>query len=253
MCYKHNMPVVALLLAALAGAGAYAGPQTSSAAPSFEVASIKPSASDAAIGMYGESGRFFASNVTLRMLVAFAYDRREFEVGGGPNWAAGERFSIEATFPPGVPPPQTIEGRQQMRRMLQALLTDRFGLMVSETTREGPAYELAIAKGGARLKQADPAGKGNSLRAGRGQLEGTGATMTALVQLLSQQLGRSVTDGTGLTGRYDFSLRYDADTGQPGSPAIFTAVQEQLGLELRSVRRPLPVITIEQARRPDPN
>jgi len=61
------------------------------------------------------------------------------------------------------------------------------------------------------------------------------------VGLLSQQLGRTVLDKTGLAGNYDFTLK----SGPNGNgDSIFDAIQEQLGLKLESQEGPVEVLVI---------
>jgi uncharacterized protein (TIGR03435 family) len=136
-----------------------------------------------------------------------------------------------------------------MRLMLQSLLEERFKLALHRETREEPVYNLVVAKGGAKLKEFVDTGKQGpqGIRTEIGKLTGTGAAIAVLVRVLAPQLGRSVIDETGLSGRYDFTLSYLPEPGQegalgppgvdapppvddPNGPSIFTAIQEQLGL-----------------------
>jgi len=95
--------------------------------------------------------------------------------------------------------------------------------------------------------------------------------MTQLAQLLSQRVGRIVTDKTGLAGNYDFTLEFTPDPGlgggpldgppgapplppsDPNAPSIFTALQEQLGLKLESRRAPIEMLLIKSVERPTPD
>ena len=90
--------------------------------------------------------------------------------------------------------------------------------------------------------------------------------MATIVKLLSQQLGRTIVDKTGLTGNYDVKLRWTPDSGPasmmgPGSkptpdasePSIFTAIQEQLGLKLESQKGPVEILVIDHAEKPSAN
>ncbi len=105
----------------------------------------------------------------------------------------------------------------EMGRRLQTLLADRFQLKVHSETREQPEYTLVIAKGGTRLKEPD-SGVNEGIATERcGVMIGTWTTMSNLATVLSRQLGRSVLDRTGLSGRYDFEMSYTPDTGC-GSP-----------------------------------
>ena len=49
------------------------------------------------------------------------------------------------------------------------------------------------------------------MRMGPGQLIGQGLPMASMAALLSQQLGRTVMDQTGLKGNYDFTLQWTPD------------------------------------------
>lgn len=110
-----------------------------------------------------------------------------------------------------------------------------------------------------------------SIRIGPGLGGGSGQPIAQIVQLLAQFTGRPVYDKTGLTGTYDFNLKWAPDSangfnpfGGPGGPPpgaqgpavdpdapnIYTAVQEQLGLKLDSVRGPVDVIVIDRIERP---
>jgi uncharacterized protein (TIGR03435 family) len=106
------------------------------------------------------------------------------------------------------------------------------------------------------------------MRQGPGIANGGGASMAQLVQMLSQSTALPVIDKTGLTGYYDFNLTFQPEAGLntspfgpplPGAPQvavdpdaanIFTAVQEQLGLKLESVRGPVEVIVIDRIEKP---
>jgi uncharacterized protein (TIGR03435 family) len=73
-------------------------------------------------------------------------------------------------------------------------------------------------------------------------------------------LGRVVVNQTGLSGRYDLSLRWtpeDAAASASSSPDIppdiFTAIQEQLGLKLESTKGPVPVLVTDSVEKPSPN
>jgi uncharacterized protein (TIGR03435 family) len=102
----------------------------------------------------------------------------------------------------------------------------------------------------------------------------TDVPVAVLAQALSRQLGRAVLDRTGLTGKYDFNLQYaresngsgmlranesgnpggnSAPSSEPSGPSIFTAIQEQLGLELKSTKGPVDVIVIDHIGRPSEN
>jgi uncharacterized protein (TIGR03435 family) len=97
---------------------------------------------------------------------------------------------------------------------------------------------------------------------GRGFLEGHNALAWQLAKLLSLQPeigGRTVLDKTGLTGKYDFTLKWmpespvNGPSTQGDLPSLFTALQEQLGLVLRNAKASVDVITIDSASPPSDN
>jgi uncharacterized protein (TIGR03435 family) len=241
--------------------------------PSFEVASIKPGdPSSRQIGIGVRPGRFIVTNAPLKMMVGFAYDVRDHQISGGPKWLESDRFSIEAKPNNATPIPAGPEGMGQMRLMLQSLLEDRFKLALHRETKEEQVYELVVAKGGPKLKEnslPDAAGRVGLFGTGRGQITSTAMPISALANFLSQQLGRSVIDKTGLGDKYNFTLTYTPEPGQggafgppgpdappppdPNGPSIFTALQEQLGLRLESAKGPVDILVIDHAEKPDAN
>jgi uncharacterized protein (TIGR03435 family) len=77
-----------------------------------------------------------------------------------------------------------------------------------------------------------------------------------LARHLEQRAGRPVIDETGLTGRYDFKIRYEflGRGGDPGAaadraPSVFTAVEEQLGLKLEPSTQSFPALIIDSIER----
>jgi uncharacterized protein (TIGR03435 family) len=73
---------------------------TSIWAQSFEVAAIKPSQPATGPRMTGfqnlGGGRFNTASTSLRMLIAFAYNVKDYQISGGPGWANSELYDITA-------------------------------------------------------------------------------------------------------------------------------------------------------------
>jgi len=264
--------------------------QTSSSAETplkFEVASIKLSdpGERGVMIQFAPGGRFVAKNVTLKSLVAMAYDVREFQLSGGPAWAGTARYDVnakpdavsEADDPHKITTDEQREKFQQRQRMrIQALLADRFQLKIGRTTKELPIYALKVAKNGPKLQESKEDG-GNQFQGirmgGPGHLAGGKVPMKFLTQVLAMNVGRPVIDQTGLTGKYDFKLEWTLDQNQlgalgpggpgpdglrpppadPNGPSIFTAVQEQLGLKLESQKGPVEMLTIDAVEKPSEN
>jgi bla regulator protein blaR1 len=265
-----TVAVCAVAAAILAAGTLVRGQPQSTPRPAFEVASIKPGDPNSQMFRVGimPGGRFAANNASLKLLIQTAYDVRSHQISGGPNWLDSAKYDVEAKPDNATPIPAGPAGGPQMRLLLQSLLEERFKLRLHRESREEPVYELVVAGGGPRMKQAADSLKQpqRGLRMGRGQLTGTAAPISILINQISQQLGRSVIDKTGLTGQYDFELKWTpefnqsqaspADPGpQPdlGGPSIFTAIQEQLGLKLESTKGPVEVIVIDSAEKPSEN
>jgi uncharacterized protein (TIGR03435 family) len=124
-----------------------------------------------------------------------------------------------------------------------------------------PAGRGAIVGSGQR---GEVLGRG-AMVVGRGQLAGSGMTMTQLSTMLANTLGRTVIDKTGLTGNYDVKLSWSPEPGQGGlvggtppppvdpdsmAPSIFTAIQEQLGLKIDSGKGAVEVYVIDRVEKP---
>jgi uncharacterized protein (TIGR03435 family) len=262
--------------------------------PSFEIASIKPNRSgDLRMMISSQPGRYTVTGVTTKLLLEQAYDVKDFQISGGPNWVNSDRYDVDAKAEDSVVTElQKLplnQREEQQRAMIQSLLAERFKLEVSHTTKELPVYALVVAKTGPKLHEAKtgdtypngikgpdgrPVGGAGMMRMGPGQLIGQGLPMASLAELLSQQLGRTVMDKTGLKGNYDFTLQWTPDQrpaampvgpvgGSSGAdavpppdssgPSIFTALQEQLGLKLESTKGPVDIIVIDHIERPSEN
>jgi bla regulator protein blaR1 len=227
--------------------------------------------------------RFKTTNFTLHALTGRAYGLEDDQISGGPSWVNSERYDIEAKIDKSVADDlQKLSPDQRFierKRMLQALLTDRFKLTLHRETKELPVYELVIANSGSKIQEAKPGdtyanglkgpggrplGAGIVLSPEAGEEVGQAVPIETLVAVLSQRLGgRIVVDKTGLTGKYDFTLKWTPDASQPAtvgkqgtqSPEssespIFTALQEQLGLKLELQQAPVEVLVIDHAEQP---
>jgi bla regulator protein blaR1 len=289
------------LLLALAAASALAIPLSigamnrlqTSGAPQFEVASVKPMKSipNNIFFRMTPGGGFSANGITAKFLLEEAYGVKDEQVTGMPSWMDSERWDVEAKADEQtaaafdkLPPEQR---RQQLMLMLQALLADRFNLKLTRETKELPVYVLAVAKNGPKLQESTykpPEKSPDTPRApgigggaqqgvflsGRGQLTEQYGDMDMLANVLSRFAGRPVLNKTGLTGKYDFTLKWTPDEGtmppgapkgspddapppEPSGPSLFTAVQEQLGLKLEAQRAPMDVLVIQHVERPSEN
>jgi uncharacterized protein (TIGR03435 family) len=87
-----------------------------------------------------------------------------------------------------------------------------------------------------------------------------GCSMNQLVAMLTGQFGRPVSDKTGLTGKYDFVLKYKGrwDRDRPADdldpmPPMDRALQEELGLKVEATKGPVKVLVIDHIDKPSEN
>jgi uncharacterized protein (TIGR03435 family) len=262
------------------------------------------------IGMSGgpgtpDPGRYECNNCNLSMLLTKAYDVAGFQVSI-PTSLKDAIFEINAKVPAGAT-------KEQFRLMLQNLLADRFKMTIHREEKEAQVYELTVAKGGLKMKESepepakDPAAKVDDappppppggrgplptgkdglpilpkaqpgrpmmfFGPGRARLQANTESMADFAKTLSELVGKPVTDATGLTAKYDFTLTWDG-AGGPGrglpevppppsaagaatgntplagatdaepQPTIFAAVQE-LGLKLEQKKGQIETIVID--------
>jgi uncharacterized protein (TIGR03435 family) len=140
------------------------------------------------------------------------------------------------------------------------MLSDRFKLAVHRETRAAPAYALVVAKGGPKLHESEGP---RTYHTGRpGLIEGHQWSMTEFADALVGFVGHPVANQTGLSAVYDLKLEWNPQElaaqsetrGASEGPSLFTALQEQFGLRLESIRAPLDFVVIDHAERvPIPN
>ena len=130
----------------------------------FEVASIKPANPDAQGSSihFMPGGSVKMTNVSLRRIIMFAYDLRDFQISGGPGWVGTEGFDISARSdraaaealadPSKMTDAQQKTVREQMGERMRTLLADRFQLIVHKETKDQPIYALVVSKNGTKLQ-----------------------------------------------------------------------------------------------------
>lgn len=222
-------------------------------------------------------GRFEAVNATVRQLIVRAYQLQDSQIVGAPGWTNSERFDITARAGRDLTP-------EQFSAMLKNLLADRFQLSVHTEAEDQQTYALILARKDGKLgpnlrpsnvdcnKVAEEAmalrgGAPPEVRSGEfppcsigmsgaGKMSARSKPLSQLLPFFTQVTGRPVEDRTGLRGPFDADLTWTqapasasptpeaADAGL-GGPSIFTAVEEQLGLKLESVKAPLLTIVVD--------
>jgi uncharacterized protein (TIGR03435 family) len=226
--------------------------------PKFEVASVRPNHSGSTSSDLGApaGNRFTARNVYVRILMRVAYNVQDYQIVGAPGWTETDRFDIQATAD------RSKITQDEYRRMLQGLLTERFGLNAHRETREAPVFLLTVAGSGSRLRQSEcakdaaPNACQTAEHTDRGLMQGHFVPMSEFCSVLESITGRPVLDRTNLSGMYEIELKWTpglaADEGLTG-PSLTTALEEQLGLKLQSGKGPVSMLIVDRVERPSEN
>jgi uncharacterized protein (TIGR03435 family) len=187
------------------------------------------------------SNRFIMRHIMLRSLICEAYGIQCNYVLEGPDWIDRQHYDLIAK----------VEGtalltQEQMQPLMQNLLQERFHLVAHRQQKVVPGFALVIAKGGPKLQPNKGAPAGGFF--GGPYFKFQNMSVEHFSKVLESPVKKPIVDKTGLTGMYDFDLKYaptDAAANNPaaaGLPDIFTVLQEQLGLKL--VPQPVTIKTL---------
>ncbi len=254
------------LLASAALAQQAAPAPTTTKPLTFDVATIKPTATTDFWRLLPTPDGYTATNVSLFKLIGEAYGIVDPKlISGGPPWIDRDKFDLEAKFDAASVPGAQNLTHAQRAAMLQPLLADRFHLKLHHETKALPVFNLVAAKGGPKMQPTPGAPADDMISStcqytrGPGYAQAARCSMKNLVDALRDITGRTVIDKTGLTGLFNYTLRWTPDnapasaTSDTSAPDIFTADQEQLGLKLEPSTAPLDVLVIDSAEPPTPN
>jgi uncharacterized protein (TIGR03435 family) len=228
-------------------------------------------------------GYMQASGLPLGAYIQFAYRMNPLQVVAFqkllPDWAVSARYDIEARV-------EGDPGKDDIRRMVRALLASRFKLQLHTAITTADVYDLKLVHpgklgpslhvhavddpecrnnqpdgfvgpcGAIRIDMQDP----NTLTL---RMTGRNVTLDQLLFYATTQVGRPVLNKTGLTGRYDFTLAYasvrrtpgdlDIDSSEPLGPSFPDAVHDQLGLKLVLAKGPVTTYVLDHIEKPSPN
>jgi uncharacterized protein (TIGR03435 family) len=228
--------------------------------PPFNVAVALERMRSGAVGCHGGPGTndpgLFTCTLTLKNFINSAYSLRSFQVSA-PDWTEHQpAFEIKATVSPGTT-------KEQFNVMLQNLLIDRFKMSVHRESKELTRYELVVAEGGPKFKEANddaaqpamppterqpaapaepgrppgfpkivtdkdgypiPGHPGWQSKDGRARYYEPQGTMQGMVTFLNMQMEKPVIDTTGLKGKYEINMYFVTDTAMP--PAMMQAMAQ---------------------------
>ena len=255
--------------------------------PTFEAATVKPHAGgtdrNTLVPPTSLPGGRFVSRFPLTFLISWAYKlptNQSARVVGMPDWTRLAIYDVEATsvMPAGL----SVQARDdRVRAMVQALLVDRFKLVIRRESKEMPVYALVVAKGGPKLQPADideencpaavpaPLGPVTSATplpdvchaftggAGRG-LHARAVTMSDLAAFVESWTDRPLLDRTRLSGLYRFDqakgfLPMNAPPDPAASRADGLTVSEMfdtLGLKMEGQKDTVDVFVVEHLEKP---
>lgn len=220
--------------------------------PAFDVASVKPGGS----GDYIEvtRGGMIAHGARLASCIKWAWNLQDGQVSGATraisDFLVSDRYDIDARTP-------GLVSEAQTRLMLQTLLAERFQLTFHKERREVQTFALLVDKGGPKFRES-AASESRMEAKSKLNRSWTHTTMRQFTDTLSEAMQAPVLDQTGLTASYDFSIDLTPLLPQNGerpdiSGMMVTALREQLGLRLASVRAPLDVVIVDRLEKPSSN
>ncbi len=256
----------------------------------FEVVSIRRDGSEAQGDFGGPSADGYRmTNSSLALVINTAYvpltPGSAFyspgQIKGLPGWANTETYDIDARISEEVHAAWQNHAEQKimLRSMLQSMLVQRCKLAVHREVKEAPVYSLVVGNSGIKFKETDPTAEppsgqklpwGGVLVSSREAMRMYGASMASLASLLSNivsgmgQFDATVQDKTGLTGRYDFVIKFppieppgqaDAQSSLPASDPSSVAfiAAAALGLKLEKSRGQVETLVIDHIERPSEN
>ena len=247
---------------------------TSEAEVKFEVASIKraaPGSSLKSIQIPTDSNILRIRGLSLKELIRVAWGQaggglHPGLVHGGPDWLDAQKYDIVAK-----PEGHRIVSRDERRRMLRQLIIERFHLQSHWEPKTLNVYALTLAKNGSLMKKRFPADNGEPFRLPftSSSLIGRNASIPQLVYVIQSMIplvdperaDLPVVDQTGLTGTFDFDIKFEGDASLTGAAAVsaaevsrgsnfFSALQSQAGLRLEVQKVSVETLAIDGATAP---
>ena len=250
-------PTAAQAIAVL-GANSDVAARVGDQTPSYEVSTIKlPEPND------------YAQPLRQYIQVAYGIPANSNGWVFGPEWVNSAKYVIRGkpseSEQVAMQAMTTQERSRVTKQMMQALLAERFKLKAHFETREMPIYRLTVAKGGPKLK-GNPDTKKGVASVNNSMVRGTAVPLHNFIEMLESVPdvgGRVIVDDTGLTGTYDFVLKWapleptvssgGGATTEGETETLFTALEEQLGLKLTATKGPGQVLVIDSIERPNEN
>lgn len=233
----------------------------------FDVVSIRVNTSNAGENLSRTPAGLTVTNTELATFVSMAFQTAQIDWSRVPDSLRFERYDIVARA-------GTKLSGDQYWEMCRTLLEERFKLQIHRITKDSPVYALVFSKDGVTgpklTRSQDPYCPANptltdfcGVRGGFGSLLGERVPIARIAKEFTPIAGRPVQDRTGLTGAFDFELRWapetvDADAVKLNGavisgPPFATAAEEQLGLKLRAEKGQSEVLVVDHLEKPTEN
>jgi uncharacterized protein (TIGR03435 family) len=231
--------------------------------PVFEVASITPCEPGTPAPAWEHNGmvqfilpggRFTARSTTVKFLIEWAYGILPSQHSAGPPWMSEERYDILAKATGNATD-------DEIKRMVQAMLAERFRLKLHRESREAPALVLTLGKTPPKLfppKEDEKYSlkivpqKGEDQKVLSFHIAATRFSFAQLNRVFARQIDRVIVNETGLEGDFDFSLDLTPDENRPNpldASLLISAMRDQLGLTVRAQKSMVDYWAIEGAER----
>jgi len=227
--------------------------------PAFAVATIRPSAAEVKFEHDGKTemtpGTLRMQDVSIQTCIKWAYGVQGSQISG-PDWTDKEKFDIVAKA-------DGPASEEQMKLMMQTLLSERFRLSYHHQSKELTAFVLTVAKGGAKVH---PAANPDAAPFRQNSANGSvvrSMTIQDFGDFLSGPLQMPVVNETGLAGKYDFVLDFtpylsdpdhNMDVSKLDSTGIVKAALEgELGIKMELRKTEVDVMVIDHVEKPSAN
>jgi uncharacterized protein (TIGR03435 family) len=194
-------------------------------------------------------------------LILYAYNLRAYQIAHTQTLVSldDDRYDISARAGGDVAP-----GTEEFRRMLQALLNDRFGMRLHVEKHAMPVYALVVGKKGPKFKLSVSDGDPVEQYTAEGRdykVTMVNVTVSSVLTAIeNSRIDRPVLDETGLAGAYDIKMHYTPNIksnrgseADPDTVDIFSALEIQLGLKLVSKQASVEMFMLDHIEKPQPN
>ena len=236
----------------------------------FDVATLRPTDPDSTVYRLDvlPGGRVEVRGLPLEYLITQAWDVPTDLIADLPHSLGYVRYDITGKAPEEFVNPNQPLDIEEVRPMLRALLTERFGIKEHRETRDAPVYAL-LRSGKGELKMTRSQGTDVA-----GCMQAIGATAVApksrltsvwtcrnismdlfaarIREMTPVYVTHVVVDATGIEGNWDFTIACTpygalppAGSDPDGSLTVFQALEKQVGLKLEEQKRPAPMLVID--------